>query len=119
MRWIRHHAGPRSLTGILSRTRLALPSAENNAAIARIRKPTRSFDMKSLLYVRAAATAVVVACSRPGDAPAQIDATASPFAGTRDATVRAAAAALAAGRPWRATEIIDSASRDPSRRTPE
>ena len=33
--------------------------------------------------------------------------------------MRAASAALAAGRPWRATEIVDSASRDASRRTPE
>ena len=78
--------------------------------------------MKSVLCVRVAVTAVVVACSRPGDAPAQSESPPSaglPFAASRDAAVRAAASALSSGRPWRATEIIDSAYRDPARRTPE
>ena len=75
--------------------------------------------MRFTACVRIAAAMLAVACSRPDNAPAQSESTASPFAGSRDATVRAAAAALAAGRPWRATEIVDSASRDPARRTPE
>jgi soluble lytic murein transglycosylase len=60
---------------------------------------------RSLLLVAA------VACSRPADAPAQLDGSPSPFTKSRDAAVRAAAAAVESGRPWRATEILDSAYR--------
>ena len=62
---------------------------------------------------------VAVACSRPADAPAQLDGSISPFAGSKDAAVRAAAAMLESGRPWRATEILDSAYRAVTARSPE
>ena len=60
-----------------------------------------------------------VACSRPADAPAQLDGSASPFAGSRDGAVRAAAAMLESGRPWRATEILDSVYGARTTRSPE
>ena len=75
--------------------------------------------MKIATSVRVLITAVAVACSRPDSAPAQIDSSVSAFRGSRDAAVRAAAEALAAGRPWHSTEILDSAYRDPARRPPE
>jgi soluble lytic murein transglycosylase len=81
--------------------------------------------MRSALCVRAAIAMVVAACSRPGNAPAQTDSQSStlsslaPFIASRDSSVRAAVAAVASGRPWRATEIIDSAHREPAQRTPE
>jgi soluble lytic murein transglycosylase len=75
--------------------------------------------MRLSLCARIVVTTITLGCSRPGDAPAQADSTASRFANSRDATVRAAAAALSAGRPWRATEIIDSATKNVSIRAPE
>jgi len=60
-----------------------------------------------------------VACSRPDDAPAQLAGSISPFAGSNDAAVRAAATMLEFGRPWRATEILDSAYRSATTRGPE
>ena len=45
--------------------------------------------------------------------------TASPFASSADPTVRSAAALLASGHPWRATEMIDSAYRATEGRPPE
>src|SRR5687768_5152168 len=69
--------------------------------------------------VRALVAAVVVACSHPERAPAQIDVPASPFSTSREPAVRLAASALAAGRAWRAAEILDSAYREPGSRTPE
>jgi len=62
---------------------------------------------------------VAVACSRPADAPAQLEASPSPFAGSKDAAVRAAATMLESGRPWRATEILDSAYRAQTARSAE
>ena len=62
---------------------------------------------------------VAVACSRPADAPAQSDGTIAPFAGSKDATVRAAAAMLESGRPWLASEILDSVYRSATTRSPE
>src|SRR5215213_6812991 len=75
--------------------------------------------MRVLHCARVAATTIAIACSRPDAAPAQTELPASPFANSRDATVRAAATALATGRPWRATEIVDSATKSASARTPE
>jgi soluble lytic murein transglycosylase len=63
--------------------------------------------------------AVAVGCSRPDSAPAQLQESASPFAGSRDPTVRAAAALLADGHSWRATEVIDSVYRERATRSPE
>jgi len=73
----------------------------------------RSGLLRPLLLV------VAVACSRPADAPAQLDASITPFAGSKDAAVRTAAAMLESGRPWRATEILDSAYRAGTSRNPE
>ena len=88
-----------------------------------VRKLTRIrtciFDMTHVVCVRVFLAAAVVACSRPEPAPAQMEAPASPFATSRDPAVRLADAALAAGRAWRATEILDSAFRDSASRTPE
>ena len=92
---------------------------KKDATSAYVRKLSLSLDMKFVESVRIAVLVVGVACSRPGDAPAQTDSARSPFAQSRDTAVRAAAAALASGRPWRASEIIDSAYRDPARRTSE
>jgi soluble lytic murein transglycosylase len=75
--------------------------------------------MKFATSVRVLLTVVAVACTRPDAAPAQIDSSVSAFRATRDPAVRAAAEALTAGHPWRATEIIDSAYRDPGRRPAE
>lgn len=75
--------------------------------------------------VRLFLLALVVACAPADDAPAQTDTPAQsdgallPFASSRDATVRAAAAMMAAGRPWRATEMLDSAYRPTSPRSAE
>jgi soluble lytic murein transglycosylase len=77
------------------------------------------FDMTWAALVRLFAMTAVVACARPDEAPAQLDADASRFSRSRDAAVRAAAAALEAGRPWRATEMLDSAYRGAAARTPE
>ena len=73
----------------------------------------RSGLLRPLLLV------VAVACSRPADAPAQLDASITAFAGSKDAAVRTAAAMLESGRPWRATEILDSAYRAGTSRNPE
>jgi len=62
---------------------------------------------------------VAVACSRPTDAPAQLDASITSFTGSKDPAVRAAAAMLESGRPWRSTEILDSAYRAATTRSPE
>ena len=75
--------------------------------------------MKFAISIRVLLTAVAVACSRPDTAPAQIDSSVSAFRRSRDPAVRSAAQALAAGRPWRATEILDSAYRDPAKRPAE
>ncbi len=69
--------------------------------------------------VRLVIVALAVACGRPEDIPAQGESHPSPFASSPDPIVRSAAAALAAGRPWRATELLDSAFRDSSARTAE
>ena len=69
--------------------------------------------------VRPLLAAAVVACSRPGDVPAQAERPATTLARSTDPAVRLAAAAMLAGRPWRATEIIDSAYRESSARTPD
>ena len=72
--------------------------------------------MSRAFCVRVAFAAVVIACSSPEAAPAQADDGVSPFSGTRDPAVKAASTALTSGRPWRATEILDSAYRNsPSR----
>ena len=84
-----------------------------------VRKLTRSFDMRWRICVRLVFAALVVACSRPEAAPAQSDNALAPFAGSREPGVAAAIAALSAGRPWRATEILDSAYRSPASRNPE
>ena len=75
--------------------------------------------MKTVPIVRLLIVALAVACGRPEDIPAQGDSHPSPFAASPDPIVRSAAAALAAGRPWRATELLDSAFRDSSARTAE
>lgn len=75
--------------------------------------------MRFATPVRVLLTAVAVACSRPETAPAQIDSSVSEFRGSTDQAVRAAAEALAAGRPWRSTEILDSVYRDSARRPAE
>jgi soluble lytic murein transglycosylase len=67
--------------------------------------------MKRSASIRPLVAAVVVACSRPDDAPAQIESPVVELARSSDPAVRTAAAALQANRPWRATEIIDSAYR--------
>jgi len=74
--------------------------------------------MLSATAVRVLAIAVVVGCSRPDAAPAQTDGVAERLAKSREAPVRAAAAMLEAGQPWRATEILDSAYRG-APRSPE
>src|SRR5688572_17920777 len=75
--------------------------------------------MKTVPIVRLLIVALAVACGRPENIPAQGDSHPSPFAASFDPVVRSAAAALAAGRPWRATELLDSAFRDSSARTAE
>jgi soluble lytic murein transglycosylase len=75
--------------------------------------------MKFATSVRVLLLAVAVACSQPDTAPAQIDSSVSAFRASRDPAVRAAVEALDAGRPWHATEILDSAYRDPARRSVE
>jgi len=73
--------------------------------------------------VRVLIAAATLGCARPGNAPAQSDAPhdalAAPFLSSEDPVVRSAGAALAAGLPWRATELLDSAFRDSTRRTVE
>ena len=83
-----------------------------------VRKLTRRSRM-TIGTARLLGLAVAVACTRPDSAPAQLQESASPFAVSRDATVRAAAAMLASGHPWRATEIIDSVYRASTDRSPE
>ena len=68
--------------------------------------------------MRLAAIAVAVACGNPERAPAQPESP-SAFQSSRDPVVRSAAAALGAGRPWRATELLDSAFKRDSTRTAE
>ncbi|HUQ81048.1 MAG TPA: transglycosylase SLT domain-containing protein [Gemmatimonadaceae bacterium] len=75
--------------------------------------------MSRFVGFRVAAIACAVACAKPEEAPAQVEAAPSPYSTSRDATVRAAGAAVAAGRPWRATEIIDSAAKNVGARSPE
>jgi soluble lytic murein transglycosylase len=82
-------------------------------------KADSSFDVKSTTSVRLFIVAVVVACSRPDAAPAQSDGPLAPFANSRDATVKAAASMIGAGRPWRATEILDSTFRSSAPRSAE
>jgi TolA-binding protein len=77
----------------------------------RATKRTLMIDMKHARFVRPLIAAVTLACSRPNDAPAQLDRPGAAFATSKDPAVSAAAVALEAGRPWRATEIIDSAYR--------
>jgi soluble lytic murein transglycosylase len=84
-----------------------------------VKNLTFDLDMARVVCVRALVAAVVVACSHPESAPAQIDAPTSPFSTSREPAVRQAASAVAAGRAWRAAEILDSAYHDPETRTPE
>jgi len=84
-----------------------------------VRKLTRLLDMPFASSVRVLAVALAVACGRPGNVPAQAEHDATPFASSRDPIVRMAVTALASGHPWRATELLDSAFRDPATRTPE
>src|SRR5689334_3969702 len=84
-----------------------------------VRKLTRRFDMTSAALVRLLATAALLACGRPDEVPAQLETGASRFTRSRDVTVRAAAAVLEAGRPWRATELLDSAYRSVATRPAE
>lgn len=75
--------------------------------------------MKKTLCFRLVIGAFAVACARPDGVPAQADASLSPFDESRDPAVRAAGTALAEGRPWRASEILDSAYRTAESRSPE
>jgi soluble lytic murein transglycosylase len=84
-----------------------------------VRKVTRAFDMQWTVRVRLVMLALAVACSRPDAAPAQSDNTLAPFAGSREPAVTAAVVALASGRPWRATEILDSAYTSRAPRSPD
>jgi len=69
--------------------------------------------------VRLAFVAFLVACSRPDAAPAQSDNALAPFASSKEPAVNVAVAAMNAGRPWRATAVLDSAYRPPVVRTPD
>ena len=69
--------------------------------------------LRPVLLVAAAA------CSRPSEAPAQLDGSSSPFARSNDAAVRAAAVMVESGRPWHATETLDSAYGGQAARSPE
>src|SRR5262245_49739707 len=84
-----------------------------------VRKLSHSFDMISATGVRVLALAVAVGCSRPDVAPAQSDGAAERLAKSRDASVRAAASMIGTGRPWRATEIVDSTYPAGTPRSPE
>ena len=75
--------------------------------------PMKIGSLRPLLLVAA------VACSRPAEAPAQLDGSSSPFARSKDAAVRAAAAMVESGRPWHATETLDSAYGALATRSPE
>jgi soluble lytic murein transglycosylase len=69
--------------------------------------------------LRSLLLAAAVACSRPAEAPAQLDGSTTSFAKSKDAAVRSAAAMVESGRPWRATEILDSAYRSAPTRSAE
>ena len=77
------------------------------------RGPMRIGSLRPLLLVAA------VACSRPAEAPAQLDGASSSFARSKDPAVRAAAAMVESGRPWHATETLDSAYGAQATRSPE
>src|SRR5687768_9564729 len=74
--------------------------------------------MRAVSSVRFATVALVVACGTPERIPAQPESS-GPFHSSKDPVVRSAAAALIAGRPWRATELLDSAFQRDSVRTAE
>ena len=84
-----------------------------------VQKLTRLLDMPFVSCGRLLVVALAIACGRPNDVPAQSENGASSFASSRDPAVQAASVALAAGRPWRATELLDSAFRNATTRTPE
>lgn len=84
-----------------------------------VRMVSRFHDMKKTLCLRLVIGALAIACARPDDVPAQADASASPFDESRDPVVRAALTALGEGRPWHATEILDSAFRVAGSRSPD
>lgn len=107
-----HYSCPRILHGAITQ----VPGSSHEFVVHKL---TRSFDMKWTVRVRLVLLALAVACSRPDAAPAQTDNALAPFAGSRDPAVTAAVVALASGRPWRATEILDSAYRSVAPRSPD
>src|SRR5215207_7254040 len=117
MRWIRHHQNANRCGRSISYTRRCVECPDSSLTGGT--KAACFLDMTRGVCVRVLLAAVVIACSRAESVPAQTDGPATPFANSRDAAVRLAATALASGRGWRATEILDSAYRDLSARTPE
>jgi len=75
--------------------------------------------MRTRALTRLLLLSALIGCSRPDASSAQSERTATRFEKSRDPAVRAASAALDARRPWRATEIIDSAYRASTARPPE
>ena len=84
-----------------------------------VRKLSRASTMSTSACIRSLGLVLAAACSRPDAVPAQLESPAARFAKSQEPAVRIAASMLESGRPWRATEIIDSAYRGSQSRSPE